>query len=232
MVMADGRFHSHAERRDSRMAAAGRALSRMIAPGLVLLAVAAAGVAARGEPVSLFGAFAFAGLAFDPGAWFTLAQVWVFALFLAVNLIGRRYGAGVTTGAATLAFAVAGGIWAWAAFGSAHVILSAELIAALTAQPVVMAVFLSLGAGLLIAIVVFDLVRGRPWWKAPLLAPLLGGAAYVALFHALAAPVVDGTYGERVVTHMTIFAAAVLAMLVIYHVLRPAIRPLPGYGGA
>lgn len=232
MVMADGRFHPQADRREGRMAAAGRAVSRMIVPGLGLLAVAGAAFAWRGEPVSAFGALGFAGLAFDPGAWFTMAQVWVFGLFLGVTLIGRRYGAGTATGAAAFAFALCGAVWAYAAYGAAHTVLPPDTIAALTAQPMALAVAIGLAAGLLIAIVVFDLVRGRPWWKAPLFGPLLGGAAYAALFHALAAPVLDGGYGERVMTHMAIFAAAVLVMLVIYHVLRPVIRPLPGYGGA
>lgn len=246
MVMAEGRFHGSGGTgpgispghgagggvRGGAVSGVLRGFGRAVLPALALLAAAAAGFAARNEPLSLFNLLSMAGLDVAARSWFTMGQVWVLVLFLIVNLTGRRFGAGVTAGAVALAFAIAGGVWAYAAYGAAHVVMPEPVIRALTAQPMVLALFVSLGAGLLIDIVIFDLVRGRPWWKAPLVAPFIGAAAYALLFHALAGPVLTGGYLDRVSAHLALLVPATLLMLLIYHLFRPVIRPLPGYGGA
>ncbi len=232
MVMAEGRIRHPMDERESRMSGVGRYLGRILVPGLALFAAAAAGFVSRGDEVPLFGALGVAGVQFDPGAWFTMGHIWILALFLILNLTGRRYGAGVAFGALMLAAAGCAGIWAYATFGAAQVIMPEAMIAALGDDRMVLAVSLSVLIGLLVDNVVFDLVRGRPWWKAPLLAPLFGGAVYVMLFHGLAGPLLGETWSERVVVHMGVFAVAVLLMVLVYHLLRPVIRPLPGYGGA
>ncbi|MGD1932930.1 MAG: hypothetical protein ACFB0Z_00215 [Candidatus Phaeomarinobacter sp.] len=201
-------------------------------PTTLLLAAVVAGFLDRETPVSLLGSLSVTGLQFDPGNWFTLGHVWVFALFMIVNLTGRRHGASVATASVALAGALLGLVWGYAVFGDAHVVMPADMIVALGNQTMVLAVTLSVALGLLLNIVVFDLVRGRPWWKAPLLAPLFGGAAMVALFHALADSVLTGSYADRLVSHLAVVALATLLMVVVYHALRSVIQPRSGYGGA
>lgn len=232
MVMAEGRFHESMDQKPSVMAEFMRFLGYLMLPTVLLVAAAVAGFLDRSTPVSLFGSLSFTGLRFDPGPWFSMGHVWVFALFMVVNLTGRRHGASVAFAAVAAAGALLALVWAYAAYGDAHIVMPADMIAALTNQTMVLAVALSVMVGLLVNIVVFDLVRGRPWWKAPLLAPLFGGAAMVALFHGLAGDALAGTYADKVVSHFVIVVLATLLMLVVYHALRSIIQPRSGYGGA
>lgn len=232
MVMAEGRFHQSMDQKPSAMAEFARFLGSLMIPTVLLLAAAVAGFLDRDAPVSLVGSLSFTGLQFDPGNWFTLGHVWIFALFMVVNLTGRRHGASVTIASILAAAVILALIWAYAVFGDAHVVMPADMIAALGDQTIVLAVALSVSAGLLVNTVVFDLVRGRPWWKAPLLAPLFGGAVMVALFHALADSVLAGSFSDRAVAHFAIVVFATLFMLAVYHALRSIIRPRSGYGGA
>jgi|GEM_PF-3759760 len=231
MVMAEGRFHQSMDQKPSAMAEFARFLGYLIVPVLLLAGAMVGGFLDRAEPVSLLGALPLPRPVFEPGSWFTMGHVWVFGLFLIVNLTGRRHGAAVAFSALVLAGLGAALVWAYATYGDAHVLLPAEVIAALTDRTMVLAVALSVGIGLILNIVVFDLVRGRPWWKAPLLAPLFGGAAYAALFHLLASSL-GGSYMERLVPHLIVVVLATLLMLVVYHALRSFIRPRAGYGGA
>ena len=232
MVMAEGRFHQSMDQKPSAMAEFLRFLGYLMMPTVLLLAAAVAGFLDRETPVSLLGSFSLVGLHFEPGSWFTLGHMWVFALFMIVNLTGRRYGASVASGSVALTGALLALAWGYAVFGDAHVIVPADMIAALSNQTMVLAVALSVAVGLLVNIVVFDLVRGRPWWKAPLLAPLFGGTAMVALFHALAGGMLAGSYADRVIPHLMVVVLATLAMLAAYHALRSVIQPRSGYGGA
>lgn len=232
MVMADSRFHQSMDHKPSVLAGALRFLGQLIVPALLLVAVAAFAFLDRGAPVSLIGATQVTGLSIDPGAWFTMAHVWVFALFLIVNLTGRRYGLPVAIGSLVLATGLIGGVWAYATYGDAHAVLPPQVLAAMSDPGLCLAVALSIVTGLLIDVVVFDLVRGRPWWKAPLLAPLFGGIAYAALFHGLAHDSLGGSFSDRFVTHLALVAFATLVMLVIYHVMRRMVPPAAGYGGA
>lgn len=232
MVLADSRFHQSMEQKPSVMADILRFLGQLLAPSVLLMAAMVMAFMARGDAVPLLGILSFNGMSPDAGSWFTMGHVWIFALFMLVNLSGRRDGAAVATGSLVVAAVGAAGVWAYATYGAAHVVLSADAIAALGNQTMVLAVALSVIVGLLVDIVVFDLVRGRPWWKAPLMAPLFGGAAFVVLFHALAGNALAGAYMDRVTTHMVLVVAATLLMVLVYHLLRSVIRPRAGYGGA
>ena len=232
MVMADSRFHQSMDHKPSILAAVFRFLGQLVLPGLAFLVVAVLAFLDRDAPVSLIGAARVTGVDLTPGGWFTMAHVWILALFLVANLTGRRYGLPVTLGSLALATGLIAGFWAYATYGEAHVILPAPVLAAVSDTSLCIAVVLSVLTGLLINVVVFDLVRGRPWWKAPLLAPLFGGIAFAALFHGLANDTLGGDFGERFVAHLGIVAFATLVMLVIYHALRGMIPPAAGYGGA
>lgn len=237
MVMVDGRLDEAQYTRPQEQTAgimAGflRFLRQIMVPTLVLCGLAVMAFVERSQPVSLLGVLSFSDASVDPGPWFTMGHIWLLAMFGIVNLTSRRYGAGAATGSVILTAAVLGGVWAYAAYGAAHVVLSEEMIGALVVQPMAYAMALSLVTGLLVAVVVFDLVRGRPWWKAPLLAPLIGGAVFVGLFHTLGDTALTGTFVERAVVHFAVVTFATLVMLVIYHMLRSLIPPAPGYGGA
>ncbi len=232
MVMAEGRFHQSMDQKPSAMAEFARFLGSLMIPTVLLLAAAVAGFLDRDTPVSLIGSLEAIGLQFDPGSWFTLGHLWVFSLFLLVNLIGRRHGASVTFASILAAACILAGVWAYAVLGDAHVVMPADMIAALSERTMVLAVALSVSVGLLVNTIVFDLVRGRPWWKAPLLAPLFGGAVMVVLFHALAGGALAGDFSDRAAAHFGIVVFATLFMLVVYHALRAIIQPRSGYGGA
>jgi uncharacterized PurR-regulated membrane protein YhhQ (DUF165 family) len=97
--------------------------------------------------------------------------------------------------------------------------------------PVVAAAFAGgLILGHVVAAFVFDRTRGIHWWTAPLWASVIGGLIFVAVYFGLAQPGGAEWLGRAGVAAAVMTVMAVL-LLVPYFVLRPVIRPLPGFGG-
>ena len=83
-----------------------------------------------------------------------------------------------------------------------------------------------------VCITVFDQTRGNPWWRAPLYAPIYASFAYCGIFYPMARWGLGEPWVNQMVTHFGFMLAVSLFMVIPYYLLRPIVRPLPGYGGA
>jgi uncharacterized PurR-regulated membrane protein YhhQ (DUF165 family) len=93
------------------------------------------------------------------------------------------------------------------------------------------AFFCALIAGHVTAAFVFDRTRGVQWWTAPLYAGVFGGLVFCAAFYALVQPGGGAEWALRMATDMGLKTVMAFVLLVPYFVLRPVIRPMPGFGG-
>jgi len=192
---------------------------RLVLPVLVLLALGLAALAygdVKAPWLSVFGGT----------SWLTVGLALLPLGFFAIHLTSRRYGA---------VYALCQVVFAWIA-GSGALFL-AKIDPAIPAAPIPLAPreMTSFAFGLffaqLVAVFVFDRLRGPRWWQAPLFASLFASVmlCLVAFPAAYAGTPVDWT--GRMVEYLG-FAAAASALLVIpYWMLRAVVPPQSGFGG-
>ena len=141
--------------------------------------------------------------------------------FFAIHLTSRRYGAAAALGQV----------------GAAWLLGLAGLPALLATMPwvpetrVVTGIGAGLFAGHLLAVAVFDGVRGPTWWKAPLFATVLGGLVLCLVGFPLAFAGTASPWPLEMLRYLEFNAAAAVALLVPYGLLRPFLPPTSGFGG-
>jgi hypothetical protein len=83
----------------------------------------------------------------------------------------------------------------------------------------------------MIAIFLFDRLRGPRWWQAPLMASLIGGIALslIAFPVSFAGTPID--WSARMLDYMAVTSFAAVALTVPYWMLRSLVPPRPGFGG-
>lgn len=161
-----------------------------------------------------------------PSAWLTQGHVLVAAAFFLNNLVSRRYG---------MDLAVWHVLTSWIILGLLVIASLARVDPRLPdiALPPVLEAFAFAG-GLILAHVaaafVFDRTRGIHWWTAPLYASLIGGVVFVAIFYGVVQPG-GAEWTTRALLDAGVKAVMAVAMLIPYFVLRPVVRPMPGFGG-
>jgi hypothetical protein len=195
--------------------------------------------------LGLFGAFAVAFLTKDipvteldpflPGDWYLTPSYWLTwghlalpLVFLVVNLTNRAYGADYALAQVLVCWALLAGqvYWVYASLGGA---LTADPLPPLQNS---IAFVVAMVVGQLVCIGTFDLTRGRIWWTAPFWGTLLGAAFFVVLYHTIAHWGYDEPWGSRLLIDLGIKVASAFVLLIPYFLLRGAIRPAPGFGGA
>jgi uncharacterized PurR-regulated membrane protein YhhQ (DUF165 family) len=83
-----------------------------------------------------------------------------------------------------------------------------------------------------IAIIFFDAWRGPRWWTAPLAASFAASLVFSAVYYPAAfAGGHEIAWTDSALVHFGVFFAESLALLLPYHLLRPAMRPLHGMNG-
>lgn len=201
---------------------------RLILPVTALIAALAA--ANWGLPIPLRELdpfFPAEPAALRPGQWLTLGHALLALTFLAVSLVGRRYGAPIAVGQ----------VLATAIIAAAVVVAAAVApIPALSAIPVPP---LRMGAafggalvlGLLFSALIFDWTRGVVWWTAPLYSALWGSIVFCVTFYPAAYAGIGGPWITHAIVHLGVLVAGAFALLIPYWILRPVIRPLSGFGG-
>lgn len=204
------------------------AVLRLLLPVTCLLGVFALSRYAEGIPVTLFDRFPADQAERNLSIWLTGSHFIVPLTFFVIHLTNRAYGA---------AMAFAQTLIAWTILVSGTIYFPNRIVEFLPwwqalPEGKAFAFAVALFAGHLTAIAVFDLTRGPNWWKAPLNAGLFGSALYVGLFHGMAPLTPEVTFSLAVAIDGTINFLMALLLLLPYWMLRPAIRPLPGYGGA
>ncbi len=159
--------------------------------------------------------------------WLKWSHVLLPATFLVIQLTNRRYGPDYAFAqiVLTLAFCDVG-----AALMPDLVSQLLPVVAVPSARAVIAFIGAFITAGYLSS-VAFDAVRGPRWWTAPLTGSFVSSVAFAALYYPLAYAGSDVSWCRHMSVHAGILIAVSLTSLIPYWVLRPAIRPLPGFGG-
>ncbi|MAM93189.1 VUT family protein [Parvibaculum sp.] len=164
----------------------------------------------------------------DPSSWLNWGLLVLPLVFFILNLSSRRYGAALTLTASLLAWLLlASGI-----FWSIREGFIADFEQDIAPYALAASFVGAMAVGQLVNILLFDRLRGIPWWKAPFLAAFVGGAAFAIIFNTRPAMVWDDELGGRLAVEMAIHFTWALAQLLPTLMLRRKIRPLPGFGGA
>lgn len=203
-------------------------LFRLLLPVAGLLAVFLLAGYADTVPVTVFDRYPADQAARNLSSWLTAGHFVIPLTFFVIHLTNRAYGAGLALGQVMIAWT----ILALAAGYFAPQIT--ELLPWWQGMPQEAAPAFagSLIAGHLVAILIFNMTRGPVWWKAPLYAGVIGSAVYVGLFYALAPAPAGVSFSSAPAMDGTINICMAVLLVLPYWMLRPVIRPLPGYGGA
>jgi hypothetical protein len=201
----------------------GRALgavARLVIPVFLLLTVGAAAFLYGNQPATWLGTIDIGGTPLSVGL------VLLPLSFFVVHLTNRRYGPG---------YAGAQIIGAWLiAFGTLPY-TQGDLSMLHNGTLPDMRLIAGFGSALFLAqlfsVFVFDRLRGPQWWQAPLFASLLGGVALCLIGYPLAYAGTGIDWMHPMLGYMGVTAAAAVAMVVPYWMLRSVVTPLSGFGG-
>ena len=206
----------HEDRFFKRIGRVLGAFLRLVVPVLLLVTLGGASFVYAGTPAPI-------GYV---QSWMNIGLLLLPLSFLAVHLTGRRYGAG---------YAFAQVLLAYAAIIGAALLARDNIVALLGESHTSLRVLTGFGAGLfggyLVAIFLFDRMRGPRWWQAPLIASLCGGAvlSVIAFPAAYAGTGIDWT--GRMLDYMAITSLAALVLIIPYWMMRPLVPPRSGFGG-
>lgn len=208
------------ERRRSGLATTFLAGCRLLSPVLLLVATAAAALIYGDAPAGWLGNLDVGGKPFPVG---------LLALpltFFVVQLTNRRYGASYAVAQLFIATAaiVAGFLYA----GDTLAQLRGEN---LPEPRLILAFGIALFAAQLVAIFVFDRLRGPFWWQAPLFASLFGGIVLGCLAYPIAYSGSDQAWSQPMMAFVGIAMIESILLIGPYWALRAIIAPLPGFGG-
>ena len=213
---ADRSYGSHEPGFLGRLGAAVGAFVRLVIPVVLLATLGGASYVYAGIPAPIL----------TDIPWLNVGLLVLPVTFLAVHLTSRRYGAGYAVAQVLLTFAA---VAAAAYFGRD------QITAALGEQRVPLRMIAGFAAGLfvaqMIAIFLFDRLRGPRWWQAPLMASLIGGIALclVAFPASFAGTQIDWT--GHMLDYMAVTSVAAVLLVIPYWMLRPLVPPRSGFGG-
>jgi hypothetical protein len=161
-----------------------------------------------------------------PQPWMNVGLLVLPLTFLAVHLTSRRYGAGYAFAQLVLTYAA---VTALAVFAEPYVTL------ALGEQHAASREIVGFAAGLfvahLVAIFLFDRLRGPQWWQAPLFASLVGGVVLCLVAFPVSYLGTDIDWTGRMLDYMAVTSIAAVLLVIPYWVFRPLVPPRSGFGG-
>jgi hypothetical protein len=164
----------------------------------------------------------------NPGYWLTAGHLILPLAWFVSAVTNRRYGEGYALAQVLTAWAIIGGL----VYGAYQLMDSGMGASPLPSRRVSLAFLFAITLGQIVGIYVFDRTRGRTWWGAPLFSALWGQTVFVVLFYSLAYMGMNDPWTNFMLMDLAIKIAAAFLMLVPYYLLRPLIRPMPGFGGA
>jgi hypothetical protein len=206
------------------------ATGQLFLPVLFLLISYTAVWLTRAVPATDFRFLKQLDASLDPasGDWLTWAVILLPGVFFVLNLTSRRYGPSRAFVSVIAAWAIVGGGIYWGMSQGLIISFEHEIAPVALACAFAGALF----AGQIVCIFLFDWLRGIPWWEAPLMAGLMGGLAFTAIFHATTV----GDWSEAAWPRLAVLAGLqliwALGQLLPTAMLRRAIRPVSGFGGA
>jgi uncharacterized PurR-regulated membrane protein YhhQ (DUF165 family) len=205
-----------------RLAGALAVVGRLVLPVLLLLSAIAAMYLYKDTKVPTV-----PGLDALNGGWLTVSHLILPASFFAVVLTNRRYGPAYAFAQVAITCAVTTLVSLFAGDSLASIIQapSAPL------SRIVAAFGIAFIVANFVAILVFDGARGPRWWTAPLLSSLAAAVTYSVVFTPVAyAGTPDFSLYQSAV-YCGVMAAAGIALLIPYWILRGLVPPLSGFGG-
>ena len=167
-------------------------------------------------------------VAADPAWWMSLGHLTLGLAFFQVALTNRAHGPGMAISRVVFAWLVI--LFFLGIAGSLYGFT--ELRAELMPTKVMSAFLIGLFFGHLAAILAFDWQRGVPWWKAPLIAALIGPLVFVLIFYPFGYAGADVPWGSWLWMHFVALASVGIVMMIPYAMLRRRIKPASGLGGA
>jgi len=191
------------------------AFARLVIPILLLATLGGASLVYAGTPAPVLA---------QP--WMNVGLLVLPLTFLAVHLTSRRYGAGYAFAQLVLTYAA---MTAFAVFGSQYVTL------ALGQQHAASREIIGFAAGLfvahMVAIFLFDRLRGPQWWQAPLFASLIGGIVLCLVAFPASYAGTDIDWTSRMLDYMAVTSIAAVLLVIPYWTFRPLVPPRSGFGG-
>lgn len=189
-------------------------LARLMLPVALLLVVGAACAMYSDLPAEGLGTFA--------GKPLSLGLALLPVTFFVIHLTNRCYGAGTALGQVALAWLLA--------------VAALPIVLPMVALPepdvrIVAAFAAGLFFSQLVAVGLFDLLRGPAWWTAPFFASLIGGAVLCLIAFPAAFAGTGSSWSDEMLGFMAFCAGAALLLLVPYGLLRGLLPPRPGFGG-
>lgn len=162
-----------------------------------------------------------------PADGLTLGYLLLPTTFFAIQLTNRRYGPGYA-----FAQAVAGWVLAGAILAAAWNYLR---LGTLPNPFPDLRSFSSFAAALFLAqtisIIVFDGARGPRWWTAPFLSSIWGAAVFCLIAYPAAYAGTSYPWLREMLINLGLMSAMSVVLVIPYWLLRPLVRPLPGFGG-
>ena len=206
----------------------GRAILRLFVPVAASVVTLAAAWDLRMSPITSLDQFFPGRPDLYPSVWLNAGHFMVPIVFLLTNLVNRRYGQD---------------------YGVAHV-LSSWALSALVAVAAInrvdpripdvgplpdMRTAIAFVGAFVVAqtfgAFIFDRTRGIVWWHAPLYAALTSSFLSMFVFYPGAYFGTDPIWINHMMIDVGVKAAMSFVLLVPYFILRPIIRPMPGFGG-
>jgi uncharacterized PurR-regulated membrane protein YhhQ (DUF165 family) len=219
-------------KKESRFVAGFKTLLRLIVP--VALLVASLGLAYVGSAFPVTELDRFVPAAFAPSGWLTLGHIALALPFFAVSIANRRYGLGLATGQILVSYLVIAAVVAVSKFSPIprFYILPEISWSVLPPFRTLSAFVGALLLAQLFSALVFDRTRGVIWWQAPLYAGLWGAVIFAGTFYSAAFYGTQEPWLNKMIIHLGVLSAGAFLLVLPYWMMRPVVRPLPGFGGA
>ncbi len=202
------------------------ALLRLVVPSLVLSSIYILSFYLLQEPAGI--SLATENALANPAWWMTMGHLSLMLAFFAVMMTNRAHGPGMALGQVVLSWLTLGGLMYFAISLYGLGTIREELFP----TNVMRAFLLGLFAAHVAAIYAFDWKRSIPWWKAPLVAGIVGPLVFVLIFYPLSHPGMDAPWVSWMWMDFVAKAALGVAFLVPYNMMRRMVKPDCGLGGA
>lgn len=160
-----------------------------------------------------------------PGYWLTFGHLAIMLAFFVSMLTNRILGPAYALAQVVTVWSIGAALWIWFdhTTGGASVNF-------LPAPRVRWAFIAALALAHIVNIVVYELMLGIPWWRAPLLAGLAAAIALPLVYWPIA-KLGGEPWLARAVLDAGLKGAVAVALVAIFAVLRPITRPRAGLGG-
>ncbi|MGE0410206.1 MAG: VUT family protein [Amphiplicatus sp.] len=216
-----------AERLGRELASFAAAILRMTALAALLAPVLLFSFLTVDMPVRRFDQ-QFDMEALKPSYWLSVGGL-IIALGAPLTILfARRFGGDEASRAITAAW----GLAAVASFAELSYLAPTLDAADFPSVRFVVAFVASAMIGEYVAVGVYDVVRGAgQWWRAPILAALIGFAAHSLVYFPTAYWTSSAPWFSWMVADYAVKAVIAFAFLPIYWVLQKPLRPVGGYGG-